>query len=169
MTDEEFVQGMTYLEGAYGKPLSDATYHVYSDLLKDLPADAFLAGVKRVALEHRYATFPPVGMIREAALEAVSGPQLSGPEAWEIAIQAVRLYGWNQGREALAKMPATVARAVECFGWSHLCDSTEPEITRAQFLRTYETLAVRERREALYPPVVKKLIAGVALALPKPR
>src|SRR5262249_46056005 len=90
MTKQEFVEAMAYLSAAIGKPLAMETAVVYFGLLGDLPADHFKLAVKRVALEHKWANFPTVAELREAAALTVQGKvsELSPPEAWGLAWRA---------------------------------------------------------------------------------
>src|SRR5579859_1583821 len=161
MTREEFTAIMLFLVASVGKEMTEPTINVYFDLLGDLPYNSLLAAVKLTLLENTYPTIPTVGKLREAAVRVMQGNAPTAIEAWGMAIAAVGRFGLSGKRKALECLPTPVARAVEYFGWRSLCDSTEPEISRAQFVKAYDALATREHRTALMPPAVRELLESV--------
>src|SRR5262245_2019943 len=92
MTREDFAITMAYLESGLNQPLPAKRAEVYWDLLKDLPVDALRLAAKRVLLEHKWATFPSVAELRQAASEVLLGQEaeMSPATAWELAWAAAR-------------------------------------------------------------------------------
>src|ERR1700676_275979 len=66
-------------------------------------------------------------------------------------------------REALDAMPLPVRRATEAVGWRTLCDSTEPEFSRAQWVKTYDAIVGRVQHERLLPAPMRALLEQIAL------
>jgi hypothetical protein len=129
-----------------------------------LPQAALEVAVKRALLESQYPVIPPVGVLRKLATEALQGAdRLPDPgEAWGIVSKAIRQYGYFRPEEGLASLPEFLRRAVHSMGgWGALCNSTEPEIVRAQFRMAYESLAQREHRELLLPAPLKGELAKI--------
>lgn len=167
MTRLEFVKVMAYIEAATGKSVSSDTAEVYFDLLGDLPVGVFQLAAKRVVLEHRWATFPSVAELREAASETAQGAvkPLSAGEAWSIAWKAAgRIDPEISGsaERGLAGLPELVVEAVRAFGIPALCCGREPVgVVRAQFVKIFEQLAAREKRIALMPPAIRQAVAAI--------
>lgn len=161
MTRAEFTTAMLYLETACRKQFTANEAEVYFDLLGDLPAAALLAGVKRVLLEHRWASLPTVAELREAAVEAQRGEvkTLSAAEAWALAWKAVgdtdpEVEG--SFARATKDCPPLVVEAIRAMGLPALCYGDEPVgVLRGQFFKVFEQLAARQRRTDLYPAALK--------------
>src|SRR5262249_46001210 len=92
MTRAEFSAVIAFIELACGKSLEPQRLDVVWEMLCDLPADTLKIAAKRVMAEHRWATFPSIAEIREAAMLTQRGEvtALSPAEAWELAWRAVR-------------------------------------------------------------------------------
>jgi hypothetical protein len=152
----EFGRITAYLQEASRdrEPMTAGQIRTYYDLLGDLPMHVLEAASRRVMMEHTYPTVPTAGAVRRAALELMR-PEVVGPEAWRVVWQAVRRYGLDNYRLAVAEMPPAVARAVECFGWRVLCDAKDAELTQTRFLKVYAEIAGAERREAALPPTLR--------------
>lgn len=167
MTRAEFATVMAYLEAACGKPLAQKSLDVYFDLLGDLSAEVLSIAAKRIAVEHKWATFPSVAELREAASETLRGEvkELSAAEAWEWAWSAVKsidLEIEGSCERACRGLSNTVLEAMRAFGIPALVYGKEPlGVVRAQFTKIYEQLAARDRRAALLPAALKKEIAAI--------
>lgn len=163
----EFAQCMAYLGAAIGKQLPTESVEVYFDLLGDLPKEVLQTAAKRVVLEHKWATFPSVAEIREAAAETMMGEKkrLSPSEAWELAWEATKKIDPDiEGslQRHTENLPALVIEAMRVFGIVSLVRGKEPiSITRSQFLKVYEQLQERESRLNLLPQKVKDSIEKI--------
>jgi hypothetical protein len=171
MTHDDFVRVIAYLTAGCGKELSDAAIEVYFDLLRDLPSDIFQNAAQRVLLEHRWATFPSIAELREAASATARGivSELSSAEAWELAWKAaakIDLEVPGRTEHACKSLPPIVVAAMKAFGIPALCYGKEPiGVVRAQFMKTYEQLASRDRRQSLLPERVTQEIVSRAPAI----
>lgn len=178
MTRPEFAAIMAYIAAATGKSLSADATEVYYELLGDLPAPVLRVTAKRVVLEHKWATFPTVAELREAAILTASGEVvgLSPAEAWDLAWSAAKkidLEVEGSLQRACARLPPLVVEAMRVFGIATLCSTRGDPVgvVRAQFLKIYEQLQTRDHRVALLPAAVRREIAAASQAarvLPAP-
>lgn len=162
----EFVKVLGYIATAIGKPVTEGMAEVYYDLLGDLPLDVFQTAAKRVVLEHKWATFPSVAELREAAAETMRGnvKELSAAEAWDKAWGAVHDIDLEIPHTlyVLEGLPPLVREAIRAFGLPAMVYGKEPVgVVRGQFLKIYEQLAIRDRRRALLPQSVKDEISRI--------
>ncbi len=167
MTKAQMLPVMAYIATAIGKPFPADAAEVYFDLLGDLPLNVLQVAAKRVVLEHKWATFPSVAELREAAAETMRGQvkELSPAEAWKIAWRAasnIDLEVDGQAGRVMAKLPELVVEAMTTFGLPALCYGKEPVgVIRGQFIKIYEQLQARDRRRALLPDGVKREIKAI--------
>lgn len=175
MTRKEFAATMAYLAAACGKSLPDASMEVYYDLLGDLPVEALKTAAKRVSLEHKWATFPSVAELREAASETMRGQvkDISPAEAWEIAWDLASNYDPDSRGEYVVNgrryesrwecltqdIPPVVMKAIRSFGIMALIYGKEPVgVLRGQFMKTFEQIAAGQKRAALLPAALRQEI-----------
>jgi len=174
---------MGYLGIGCGKPLSADALEVYFDLLGDLDRETLQIAAKRVLLEHRWATFPSVAELREAAALTVRGSEteLTAAEAWELAWSAVgkmdleiigeyivngKTYA-NQAASCLDGLPSLVVEAMVVFGVPAMCYGSEPVgVIRGQFTKIFEQLAARDKRVALIPLPMRQRLEEISAAQP---
>ena len=64
------------------------------------------------------------------------------------------------------RLPGLVQRAVDVVGWREICLSENVDAVRAHFLRVYEQLAQRARREVALPAMLRERLATGSLPLP---
>ena len=169
MTRPEFACVVAYLVTATGKVMPFAQMEVFFDLLGDLPARAVEDAARRAVASSPYPAIPPVGVLRALALEATRPTALTWGEAWGLVLAAVRRFGWDREREALASLPDAVARAARCMGWERLC-AAAPEhahANRSQFRDVYTPIVEREQRAAALPPPSRALLAGIGRPVPQ--
>lgn len=174
MTRDEFALIMAYVSVSVGKPLSEDAAEVYYDLLGDLPVEAMQISAKRVVLEHRWATFPLPAEFRQAAAETMRGKinELSPPEAWALAWEAAgKIDAEIDGSidRACQSLPPLVFEAMRAFGINAIAYGREPVgMVRTQFLKIFEQLQSRDRRQALLPVSMVQAIEriGTTSSLP---
>jgi hypothetical protein len=129
-------------------------------VLADVPA-----AVARDALVLLAATrtFPPKpAELLDAVAELTLAPdeRLSPAEAWGLVVDAVRKVGFYREPD----LPGLVGQAVRIIGWREICTSENVEATRAHFMRVYEQLQRRARRDAVLPAPLRERVS-VAPAL----
>ena len=167
MNRYEFLKAMGYLSAGCNKALPEQSLEVYFDCLGDLSFDGLMIAAKRVLLEHRYANFPTIAELREAAAQTMRGKviDLSPAEAWEMAWRAVARIDPEVGgsfSRVTSGLPGIVVEAMRAFGVHALCYGEEPVgVVRGQFLKIYEQLAARDKRAALLPASTKHAIEAI--------
>ncbi len=163
----EFAQIMAFIEATSGKTLPKESIKAYYECLKDLPVEVLQIAAKKVVMEHKWASFPTVAELAQAAAETKQGcvSELSPAEAWEKAWRAVSnidLEMEHTIEQACKYLPPLVYEAMRAFGLPALVCGKDPVgVVRGQFLKIYEQLAARDRRQALLPDSLKREIAEI--------
>lgn len=180
-TDRQtFAKIMAYIAAGLQKTLTDGGVEVYYDLLGDLPPDALQIAAKRAVLEHKYATFPTVAMIRDFATEAMRPDVLPAHEAWKLAYAAAcdidpendANYRDRTGRVwdnytefRMGTLPAPVAEAVRRFGGLKLLANTGGKFAREPFLRAYGEIVSGLHAERILPAPIRQAILAISPAV----
>ena len=164
----DFARIMAYITAGTQKQLPDASLEVYYDLLGDLPPEALMLAAKRSVLEHKYATFPPVALLREMATDSIRGEvrRMSAADAWAIAMRAMNRCDVDVvgSRERSFKdVPPLVMQAIDAFGFMAMYNmpSSAIETARAQFRGIFESLDDRERKVGLLPAPLQKALVSI--------
>jgi hypothetical protein len=147
MRASETAKILAVLAAAYPRfEVSETTHTVWQEMLADLDyAGVDLAARRYIAT----SKFPPsITEIRQALVPEGLAPA----EAWGLLMGAIHHFGYYRETEALASLPPEVVRVVCMVGWREVNMSTELDVIRGQFLRMYQQVAERARREALLPP-----------------
>ncbi|MDE2020234.1 MAG: hypothetical protein KGJ13_07865 [Patescibacteria group bacterium] len=164
LNQHDFAGIMAFLSSAIQKPITAETVKVYYALLGDFPVDVLQTAVKRVALEHKWASIPTAAEIREAAALTMRGKisELTPAEAWEMAHQAVAKIDLEidgSAQRHTKNLPPIVVECLRAMGLPNLCHGKDPvSVLRSQFLKIFEQLAAREKRLSLYPAELKTAI-----------
>ncbi len=132
-----------------------ATIDLYHRFLRDVETPILEAAAMQHITSSKW--FPSVYELREAALSLVNHGESSAEEAWlevKKTISRVGYYGVPQFSDA------KILRAVEAIGWRELClTPIETEgVTRAHFMRIYDSLKNRQRMEHLTLPEIRSVI-----------
>lgn len=162
----KFIAIMAYVTAGVQQSLSEAGLHVYLDCLGDLSEEVLWTAAKRAVMVHKYATFPPVALLRELAAEA-SKPvgEVGAHEAWKLAYRAAcsidpgnnSVYQaegklWDsQVAYRMAKLPPLVAEAVLRFGGLKLLADADGEFARKQFVDAYAEVVSTTRQARTLP------------------
>ena len=161
MTKAEIAKILAVLAAAYPKfEVDDLKVQVWYEMLGDLDYATANMAVKKLILEN---TFPPsIAEVRKAAAEIMNPDVMTAAEAWGEVERAVRTYGSYQETEALASLPPRVAKVVRLIGWREICLNEEPGVVRGQFLKMYQQVQERDRREMLLPADLRQEIQMLA-------
>ena len=136
---------------------------VWRDHLGDLDAGLVRAAIADCDDDHA----PSPKQLREMALRLAGAPLPPDADVAVAEIQtAVRRLGWNGGPPEWSH--PSIGDTVQAFGgWMELCESRNPEATRAHLLKLYATAAGRHRHRTSTSPIVAELTAALGLpALP---
>jgi len=161
MTKGEVAKLLAVLAASYPKfEVDDLKVQVWHEMLGDLDYATANMAVKKLILEN---TFPPsIAEVRIAAAEIMNPDVMTAAEAWGEVERAVRTYGSYQETEALASLPPRVAKVVRLIGWREICLNEEPGVVRGQFLKMYQQVQERDRREMLLPADLRQEIQRLA-------
>lgn len=135
-------------------------------------------GAVGLAVKKHIATskWPPsVAEIRELMLETTH-PEIVPPDlAWAAVSDLTFTFGRYQWGEVKKRLPALVVRCVEIVGWRQLYDLHQQDtnapgrnagLDRVAFMKQYEPMYSRAKREAMTPAPVAMKISGQQAALP---
>ena len=158
LSKKAFQSGMAMLTTAFSNMrVSNENMVVWYNFFKDLSDEQFALGVDSIVKTS--SRTPSVAEIREASLSCQL-PQLCADEAWEIVIQAVRSGKLTSDRSF---GDDRIDRVVGIY-YTDLKDMTAENrsIIRAQFMKSYNNLAEREKKAELSAnPRVKELIGEI--------
>ena len=104
---------------------------------------------------------PSIADIREMASSIMNGDLPDWSEAWEEVQRSIRRYGSYRALEALESLSPLARKAAERIGYINLCQSENQSADRANFRMIYETLAERNKKDALIPAPIKNLIEQI--------
>ncbi len=158
MTDEQVEKVVSMLIAAYPTPAwPAATVELYMQLLVDLEYEAASTGVLAMIRTRIERDRPLVAEVRHACREQLEmGGQipddLEPDEAWGFVTHCFSRVG--RYRDFPRQPHPLVARTVERMGWQTLCDSDNPEATRAHFLAMYRAELSRHRSDRLNSPAL---------------
>ena len=163
MKKTELIKVLTFISNAYPNKFSfprknkndnKIFIETWYSFLKDYNYNLVKIGVKKIIINK--ATWPPtVGeLVKEIEkLKMNESDKLTGAEAWAIALEAVRKYGFYDMAQAMKDMPSLVKKSVECFGgYDALCHSkVQDSYSRQNFIRIYEDLARKNNNSKFLP------------------
>ena len=159
---EEFAVFVSAMRTYYGRenllPNSQAMELWYRQL-EDIPAKVAEASLNKWVALNKWS--PSIADIRTIAAEITVGEAMDWAEAWANVLKAVKLYGYNRQKEAMDYLDDLTREAVRRVGWHDICMSENIGIERAAFRDTYNNLSQRRAKEAVLPPSVRNLIAGI--------
>ena len=136
------------------KPTQE-TVAVYVELIIDLDKQTAQNALRGLLMVSEFA--PSVAGIRKKVLELQGGLPLTKTEAWESIMDYVRRYGIY---ERPAIKDDVVAEVVRAIGYREICQSTNTDTIRAQFLRLYEEQAQKHLEQKLSAPSFQIKIEG---------
>jgi len=164
LTKKEIAKLLAVLAASYPKfEVDDLKVHVWHEMLQDIPYDVAQVAVKKIILEKTFA--PSIAEFREEVINLTSpSRETNAAEAWWEVKQAIKNYGFYRESEALESLSSEAARkAVQYMGWQELCLSEDPEgVLRAQFMRIYEQVADREKKQAMLSEHLQQAIQAIS-------
>lgn len=139
MNKEQFVKGLKFLGLAYNKEFSAEQTTVWYDFFKNENYDNFRNAVKRLIPKNQF--MPSIAEIKKE-IALISNPtlQLKADEEWEKVRNAIRTYGYYRGDEAMKSLNTTTAGVIRMLGgWENICQSTNGDWLRKNFVELFET------------------------------
>lgn len=170
MDKKEFARFVTIIRSGYQKQdfLKDIdSLSFWFSMLNDLPFELAIAALKKHVATSKW--LPSVAEIRQCASEITQGEPRDWSDEWLSVIQAVRMYGYMNEKDALATLAPLTKEIVRQLGWKNICCSEQNELTalRANFRMIYEQKAEREKERSILPGDVQKRIAELSETISK--
>lgn len=132
------------------------TAALWFKMLEDIPYRLAEKALLKVLSLAKF--FPTVAEIREAVVYLRNPDQITSAEAWGLVVAAIRRYsGIYNPDKVYAALPDTVARVAKMMDIREIGLSENQDVTRAQFMRMYDTVAARERERAQLPANVLQI------------
>jgi len=168
MTRTNLVKVLTFISNSYpGKfkyPLDSREEtkfftETWYSFLQDYDYQLVRTAVKKLIVNK--PTWPPAVGELVHEIESLITPakdKISGGEAWQLALEAVRKYGYYQAGQAMDSLPQMVQKAVQCYGgFDAVCHSEiHSSFARQNFIKIYQELVNKKRRAELLPPSLRK-------------
>lgn len=174
MNRTDLVKVLTFISNSYpGKfkyPLDSREEtkfftETWYSFLGDYDYQLVRTAVKKLIINK--ASWPPaVGeLVHEIeSLTTAAVDKISAGEAWQLALEAVRKYGYYQAGQAMASLPSLVQKTIQCYGgFTAVCHSEiHSSFARQNFMKIYQELASKKENEELLPPSLKKETKALA-------
>lgn len=142
MTKPEFINCMAVLIAGIGRPMPESQLNVWFTVLEDLTADQLQRAIVHALREHKFAGFPPVGLLRQIAGESggVLDADAQAMLAWDKVIGAMRKFG---GYHSVQWDDPAIPAAIETISesWPALCETPTEDLhnfTRARFFAAWK-------------------------------
>lgn len=144
MTDDEFEAGIAVLISGVGKPMTREQIDNWRMFFSDMSFEDFKRGIVLCLRDYKYAGFPPIGLIRQAAGVSGGVPDADSTAviAWERVLKMMREHGAYRSIEwddpAIPAAIETVAGS-----WPNLCEQTSEQLhkfTSRQFMEAYRAI-----------------------------
>lgn len=134
----------------------EATIILWLKMLGDVELFIAEAAIEKYMAESVYP--PTVADIRSRIADITVFKEKTAIEAWGDVQIAIRKFGWYNEKSAMQSLGGVTHKVIESMGFKTICISENEMADRAHFLKVYDTLAAREREEALMLPSTRKLM-----------
>ena len=177
MNQEEFSHCLAALEACWPntvRPWSPGTVQTWEGLWMDLDVAAVLVAIQALATDGREFP-PPPGLVRQQVIQ-LKMDLPTADEAWGEVRKQIAAVGslrgtvrW-QGKQDILIEPRwsnpLIGRVADNFGWDELCQSENPDATRAHFMQMWREAVGRQRSEQARTPMAAALLSQTGIALP---
>ena len=170
MNKQETVQVITLLAGNYNviaqksKLEKELMINSWYECLKDLDYNLILQAVKKAMIEIPYP--PTIADIRKNALELTNSmPTVTAIEAWQEAFEMIRngIYMTQEEFETASPIVKKFFGSVGQVKELAMCSGYEVNtVVKGQFLKQYEILVEREKKDKLLPSNIKEITEKLA-------
>ena len=139
MNKEQFVKGITFLAIAYNKEFTEEQISVWYEFFKDEDYDNFRNAVKRIIPKSQF--IPSIAQLKqEITLLKTPALQLKADEEWEKVRAAISKFGYYRAEEGMKSLNPVTAGVVRMLGgWSAICQSTNGDWLRKNFMDLFNT------------------------------
>ena len=165
MTQNETASILNYLLADCGQQIEKHQFEqklkVWFDQFSHLPVGLCKAAAK-IYLQRGIKFLPSIGefskILSEIQARALNVPDAD--EAFKLASDAIRQFGYSREIEAMKSLPEAVRRAAGTIGWREMCMSENAPALRAHFRQAYESIASRMTKNAGMSPKLQKLLGS---------
>lgn len=140
--------------------VNDVKLQLWFEMLQDIPYELALVAVKKLICERN---FPPTISDIRATVGNLLNPHSDEEDtgtAWGEVMKSVRNYGIYRPEEAISSMSRKTARIVRQLGWQEICLCENLGVIRGQFIKLYDALEEREKKNRMLPVELRKEISG---------
>lgn len=130
---------------------------LWGQMLEDVSFEIAQVAVQKYMSESVYP--PTIADIRARIADITVFREKPGIEAWGDVKTAIRKYGVYNEEKAMNSLMGVTRKVVESMGFRTICMSENEMADRAHFLKVYDTIAERERQDALMLKSTRDLIA----------
>src|SRR5690554_916111 len=181
MDRTDLVKVLTFISNSYpGKfefPLGSREEtkfftETWYSFLKDYDYQLVRTAVKKLIINKQ--SWPPAVGELVHEIESIITPaeeKLSGGEAWQLTLEAVRKYGYYRAGQAMKSLPPLVKKTVQCFGgFAAVCHSEiHSSFARQNFIKIYKELASKKQNNDFLPPSLREETRTIADKFKKSR
>ncbi|MFW5804867.1 MAG: replicative helicase loader/inhibitor [bacterium] len=168
MNKTELLKVLTFISNSYSNKFkfpkdnqeeNKILIETWYSFLHDYDYEVVKVAVKKIVVNK--PQWPPTVGELVNAIEDLSQPEenkITGGEAWSMALEAVRKYGYYDMKGGMESLPPLIRKTIECFGgYGALCHSkTNDSYARQNFISIYEELSKKRAVNELLPPSIKK-------------
>ncbi len=158
MTRAEFMTCLGVLEAGCCVPIPTTTVDVWYSVLGDLPVEGLKAAVTRVLAERVYPGLPPVGQLRQFAVEFLQGTMATPEQAYARMREGLSKYGARITQEERDNLRKYVGESIwrvviGIGGWQRLCDARagDRSLIYSQFRDAWNREVERRKTERALP------------------
>jgi hypothetical protein len=134
----------------------DALISLWETMMSDVSFEVGQVAIHKHMSESVYP--PTIADIRAKIADITVIREKTGIEAWGDVKTAIRRFGIYNEKKAMDSLSGVARKVVEAIGFKTLCLSEEEMADRAHFLKVYDTLAKRERDDALLLPQIRDMM-----------
>lgn len=163
MKKSECIKILSYLSNYYNNRFqfpknndddgTEMMIEIWFDLLQYYNYPLAAETLKKLVINHSEWPPTPGDLIKE--IEKAKMPKeakIPSSEAWHLALQAVRKYGYYNPKEGMDSLPPTVREAVRNFGgFTALCHSQDNSYVKSQFMKIYQEVKLKNEETAYLP------------------
>lgn len=137
---------------------------IWTEMFQDAEFNIALVAIKKLILE---SPFPPtIADVRKQVAEITTPKvnQIDAGQAWGEVMRAVKNYGFYDPEGALKSMSPVTQEVVKRISWREICMQEEEKmgVLRGQFLRIYDSMAQRQKQDALLPLTMQAQIRQIS-------
>jgi len=134
----------------------DALISLWETMMSDVDFEIGQVAIQKHMSESVYP--PTIADIRAKIADCTVAREKTGIEAWGDVKSAIRRFGSYNEKKAMESLSGVTRKVVEYIGFKTLCLSEEEMADRAHFLKVYDTVARREREDALLLPQIRDMM-----------